>query len=253
MIGPRKVNKPLVLYGYRSLGRLAEEVMGKLKIPIKLIVDQTNHIFVKNKYKYLLAVCVASESYWSIYNSLTAAGWTDICSVYDIFNAYPEYGVGNGWVAWPMTDEDDDNTYGIMGKWSDEYSQRHYAAFMDWRISHMEFDLPKDMPIVPREPLPSTFADIEQRRKVILFWTGTVPNNISIHTEGRELKTIEVNMHLFQKYRPTIDVACYHSRDGLWKIEKALMDGLPDYRWTFRLHAYQGQAAYIYGTPKERE
>ena len=111
-------------------------------------------------------------------------------------------------------------------------------------------------PIAINSPsLPSTLADIRARQHATLYTLdgSPLPESISIHTEGCELKTLEINMPLFQRYRPSIDVACYHSRDGLWAIEKYLMDNLPDYTWTFRLSAYQGQGAYIYGTPNERK
>jgi hypothetical protein len=75
--------------------------------------------------------------------------------------------------------------------------------------------------------------------------------DISIHNEGYELQTIQDSIEVFKKDKPRLEVACYHSRDGLWKIEKFLMDNLPDYTWTFRLTAYMGQGAYIYGCPKE--
>jgi hypothetical protein len=42
MIGPRRVDKPLVLYGYGKLGHLAEEIFYELKIPIAAIIWDAN-------------------------------------------------------------------------------------------------------------------------------------------------------------------------------------------------------------------
>ena len=249
----RKVDKPLTLYGAGELGRLAMEVFLKLQIPTQAVYDISEKAWsrhpqfatLQEKQASLLAICIASEPYQPIYNSLVAAGWTDIVSVYDVFEAYPECGIGNGWFAAKFNFMN----LVIFNDLYDEPSASHYLAFVNWHVDRDEY--PLHVLIEPREHLPSTLRDIEQRQRVATYADAPM-KNISIHAEGCELKTIKVNMHLFQKYRPTIDVSCYHSRDGLWKIEKALMDGLPDYRWTFRMHAYCGQAAFIYGCPKER-
>lgn len=254
MIGSRKVDKPLVLYGYGRLGKLAEEIFNELNIPVANIVSKEVPwvLMPENtggyKNKVLLAICVATELYAQVTTPLTAAGWQDIVPCWEIVDAYPEAEIHNGWTVCP-TDDDTHETYSVMGRLADDLSQRHYGAFMDWHISHYEH---RDLAIeVSKSSLPSTLADIRQRQKVIIFADTPLIKAVRIHAEGYELKTLEENIHIFKKYRPSIECACYHSRDGLWKIEKFLMDSLPDYTWTFRLHSYQGQSAYIYGCPKE--
>jgi len=266
MIGPRLVDKPLVLYGYGKLGHLAEEIFNELKIPILYILDQKKGSippFPKGDFSkcveipttHLLAICVATESYEKITTSLRHAGWTDIVPVYDIIEAYPETGIHNGWFAGELTDEDRDNISYVADKWKgDQYSWWYYWMFQEWRINHNEYALHWEAEDGRGRisSLPSTLADIRRRQKAIVWSGGTYHPPITIHTEGKELDTLSLNIKWLQKNRPTLSVACYHSRDGLWKIEKFLMDNLLDYKWTFRLHAYCGQAAVMYGTPKEK-
>jgi len=251
MIAPRKVEKPLILYGYGRLGQLAEEIFNELDIPILNVLDQDGYKVEPPNDDILLAICVAAEPYEKVIAPLVAAGWTDIVPVWDIIEAYPEIGIHNGWMAsWEETsfaEEDECDT--VMSKFSDKLSKIHYERnHLGWRRIHYE---DPDVKIMPILSLPSTLSDIRQRQRVDMFADSPM-KSISIHNEGCELTTLEMNMYLFQKYRPAIDVACYHSWDGLWKIEKLLMDNLPGYTWTFRLTAWMGQGAYIFGVPNER-
>jgi hypothetical protein len=252
VIGMRVVNKPLTIYGKGNLGKLAAEVMGKLNIPVKLWVDKEDQIAVNKKDKYLLAVCVASEPYRPIHKGLTEAGWTDVASIYDIFNAYPEGGIGNGWVEdEEPTAETRNSIANVHYAFESGWSCNHYEMFVAWRAERIELPVMRWAPISPRDTLPSTLADIKARRRRVVF--KDEPMDVAVfHSEGWELENVRQNMPVLQKHRPCVEVACYHSRDGLWMIEKELMEGLPDYAWSFRVHAYQGQGAYIYGTPKER-
>ena len=251
---PRKVDKPLVLYGYGKLGHLAEEVFKKLRIPYA-ILDKDGWIKVLpftlplNKTS-LLAICVGSESYTSVTAPLIAADWKDIMPVWDIIEAYPEIGIHNGWFVGEVTDEDDRECGKLV--WDDEESFMHRWAFVNWHMNREEY--PKIVidktPDSDRAVLPSTLIDIEARRKVETYFPRDFP--ISIHAEGLELETLKLNMPLFIKRRPRMKVACYHSRDGLWKIPKILMENLKDYIFMFRMTAYMGTGAYVYCVPKER-
>ena len=253
----RKVDRPLILYGYGKLGHLAEEIFRELKIPVYGVMDNKwSGAEAKFQMLYaptdaLVAVCVASSPYRPIYDFLVAQGWAEenIVPVYDIFLAYPECGIGSGWFGGPITEEVNKHSFHVMYKFKDLPSRIHYAAFLDWRISRIE--TPFKIEELHRHPLPSTLADIRRRQRVDMFADAPM-KEISIHNEGCELKTLEENMHLFIKHRPKIEVSVYHSKDGLYKIERFLMDSLKDYTFKFRLHAYMGQGAYIYCTPKER-
>lgn len=256
-IGPRIVDKPLVLYGKGKLGRLAVEIFNELGIrTISIDKDDVDLHGRKNKEVSLVAVCIVSSPYTPIAESLKSQGYKDIVPVWDIIEAYPEVGLHNGWIAGEMWKDEVLNIKFVYETWDDEMSRLHYSIFLQWRVvrKEREEDVLDSLATIP-PPLPSTLKDIRNRQKAIgiheLRLHLDFSNVIAIHVEGYELKTIKTNMRLFKRYRPTIIVACYHSRDGLWEIEKTLMDNLPDYRWTFRLQFYQGQGAYLQGYPKE--
>lgn len=242
---PRKIDKPLVLYGKGNLGKLAKEVFYELGIRPAYVFD-TTAFFGGLPKDVLVAVCVATAPYAPIAKTLNDAGWEDVVPVWDIVEAYPEIGLHNGWMAGKLTTIDRNRIRSLY--WEEGKSYSHYNMHLGWRCYRKEYNW---VEIEHKTCLPSTLADIRARQHVQVI--GDEPMDcVSIHAEGYELETIQRYMRLFRKYRPRIEVACYHSRDGLWKIPYELMKGLKNYKFTFRLHAYQGQAAYIYCVPKEK-
>ena len=250
MIGPRKVDKPLVLYGYGKLGKLAAEIFTELGIPYRMTDKHDPDVGVCDDHEaVLVAVCVASEPYKPIENKLALLGYTDVVPVWDIIEAYPEVGIRNGWFGGEITDEDAEGIDVVDWGFCDLSSRGHYLSFREWHCKRDEW-LPQNTPIEPMPSLPSTLKDIRKRQ--VIFNFEFMPKHVVVHQEGYELETIKANLKRLQAFRPSLEVACYHSRDGLWKIPKFLMDNLPDYDFKFRLHSFQGQGAYIYATPKER-
>ena len=260
----RKVDKPLILYGAGKLGRLAAEVMQSLGI-LYLVLDKNDtlgftpdKIHVDRRKNYLVAVCVTTEPYYPIKRSLLSLGYEDIVPIYDIFNAYPECGITNGWT---FTDSK------LFTGFSDEKSMLHYAEFWRWRCLHTEavegwasWPMEHDRYYIPEvtaltstrfQEEGSTLAEIAARRQVVKL---TQPQDyIGLHLEGCELATLRKNRAWLQKHRPILAVCCYHTRDGLYKIPKWCADNLEGYRLLFRCHAYMGQAAVLYCIPNERK
>lgn len=78
------------------------------------------------------------------------------------------------------------------------------------------------------------------------------PTFVKIHAEGGELKIVKGAINTFTKYRPIITITLYHSRDGLWEIQKTLIDMLRDYKFFHRMHSWMGTGTVIYCIPKER-
>jgi hypothetical protein len=267
-MNPRKVDKPLVLYGYGKLGKLAIEVFDKLNIHTVSINKDFKSYEITNKEDCLIAVCIATESYEPIKRQLQDEGWQDIVSVYDIFEAYPECGITSGWFTGKLSSADIEGIASVMNNFSDEMSLDHYWEFIAWhkwrdemdiRITDDRFNIPElhlnDTELVYKPYEGSTLEDISIRKKVIKlagFPGYPAFSYIQLHCEGFELETIKRNIEYLQAYRPKIAVTCYHTREGLWKIEKYLMSNLSDYNFYFRLHAYCGQVAIIYCVPKEK-
>lgn len=251
-IGPRKVDKPLVLYGTGQLGKLAVEMFRELRIPVAGIIDKASVAGYTQK-NSLIAVCVATSPFTAIYNELTLLGFNDIVPVWDVIEAYPELNIRNGWFAnSKMTRDEQTNILLVRTNFVTEESRIAYTQFVIWRLATAraapEYILLDSKP-KPR-PLPSTLADIRKRQQHGLFGSTIAGIDfIYIHAEGSELTILEKTMSSFIEHRPIIKVACYHSPDGLWKIQKALIENLPDYIFNFKLTAYQGQAAYMYCFP----
>ena len=244
---PRRVDRPLALYGKGKLGKLAKEIFSELKIRPAYVMDKTCSFDGLPK-DVLLAICVATEPYSVVTAPLYKAGWNDIVPVWEIVEAYPRIGLNNGWTAGKFGIKDERKIRSLY--WDDALSYSHYNAFLNWR-GYRQF--PEDYLLQGcRRCLLSTLKDIRGRQRVVYFDDAPM-KRVEVHCEGHEAVTLKENIYLFQKYRPKIDVACYHSRDGLWKIQRFLMDNLTDYEFTFRMYAYCGQGAYLHCIPKGRK
>jgi hypothetical protein len=261
-----KVDRPLVLYGAGKLGQLAAEVMAELKIPVAAIVDQNGFFKLKDilpeaKANNLIAVCVTTEPYGKLKEMLEKDGWKNIVSIYDIFNWYPECGITNGWKFSGDVSKISKELHQVALAWDDGCSHDHYSQFVFWRCENHEWLVFKWTPILPEiktviagrlfcGPEDCTLAAIRERKILTIF--SRPQEVVKVHLEGEELPSLELSLERFQDYRPILKVACYHNEDGLYKIEKLLMDNLERYKFYFRLHSFQGQAAYMYAVPEEK-
>ena len=123
--GPRKVNKPLALYGAGSLGRMAKEFFAMLGIPFRYVVDSNpgryagaadwtgidviglRDVPVSDRRDCLFAVCVATVPFASIAAPLSRLGFRDVVPFYDITEAYRDvHPMGNGWFTGELTADD---------------------------------------------------------------------------------------------------------------------------------------------------
>lgn len=242
----RRVDKPLVLYGMGKLGKLAAEIFDRLGIPYAMA--DKDHPY-KTGRDVLVAVCVATSPYHSIFLSLFERGFNDIQPVWDIIEAYPEVGIHNGWRGeWhPKIDY-------ISMALADERSRYDYMVFRQWKIERQEVEGFVPEPLQTRE-FGSTLGEIYQRKSMIfptMIYHLEGTHHWSVHNEGLELEILWYHMKRIRKERTSLAVACYHSSDGLWRIPAFLMENLAGYEFKFRLHAYMGLAAYLYCTPEEK-
>ena len=78
------------------------------------------------------------------------------------------------------------------------------------------------------------------------------PTLVKLHLEGGELAAIQGASATLVRHRPIVMATTYHCRDGLWRIQRRLMECLADYLFYFRLHAWCATGAVIYAIPAER-
>lgn len=261
MIGPRKVDKPLVLYGKGKLGKLAKEVFDRLEIPVfawidnKVVYDYAIHIGNKD---VLVANCVAIDSAIKIESYLRELCFIDIVPVWDIIEAYPEVGLHNGWFATETLETLVLGKHEVFNKLRDSASRKVFDIFYHYRVYRTPYEHVSERERSDYECLDSTLKDIMARRAydplAIQYIYDTQADNyhVDIHAEGNEMGLLFTHIDVIKKYRPFLKVACYHSEDGLWRIPRFLMTRLENYRFEFKLYAYQGQAAFLYCTPEEK-
>jgi len=149
---PRKVDKPLILYGAGNLGRMAKQYFEKIGVPYKYVVDSNAELYrndpfwtgvnivnpkdvlYQDRSKSLLAVCVATISFSILRAELSAMGWVDLVPFYDIAEAYrDQHPLGNGWFSGKLDESDIKNIELVLSDWNDEISYAHYLQFIAWR------------------------------------------------------------------------------------------------------------------------
>lgn len=149
--GPRRVDKPLALYGAGKLGRMASEYFTRLGISFQFVVDAKAHVYsedsfwedvdivspqdvpVKHRKSVLLAVCVSTVPYSELSASLFEGGWRDIVPFYDIAEAYRDrHPLSNGWFSGPLDGEDIGGIEAALSRWADNMSRAHHLQFIAW-------------------------------------------------------------------------------------------------------------------------
>ena len=76
------------------------------------------------------------------------------------------------------------------------------------------------------------------------------PSLVKIHTEGTELSIIKGGLETIRRHKPCLVFSVYHKREGFYKDIAEPMTLIPSYKWYFRLHAFQGTGAFVYGVPQ---
>jgi FkbM family methyltransferase len=156
---PRKVDKPLVLYGAGNLGRMAADYFRRIGIHFQFVVDAnpTTHgedvfwegipilgsgeISNKDKSSTLLAVCISTVPLVPVIQSLLKEGWVDVVPFYDIAEAYRDrHPLSNGWFSGTLQKEDILPIEWVLGHWSDDISRAHHLQFLAWRRLREEWN-----------------------------------------------------------------------------------------------------------------
>ena len=155
-VGPRAVDRPLILYGTGNLGRLAAELLDKLGIEVAYAVDQSppkdglllDKIPViqpemapkADRESHLLAICVVLAPYAPICESLISQGWRNVIPFYDIAEAYAaKFPMGNGWFAGGLEETERMAIERTLLKWDDDISRAAHLQFLAWRMYREEW------------------------------------------------------------------------------------------------------------------
>ncbi|MCD6321484.1 MAG: FkbM family methyltransferase [Clostridiales bacterium] len=156
---PRKVDKPLILYGAGNLGKMAKNYFEELGIPFLMVIDAKpdlhkqdpfwsgTEIFgihdvipAKLRKSTLLAVCIATQPFINISIPLKEQGWDDIVPFYDIAEAYhDQYPLHNGWYAGSLDERDVHGIESVLSRWQDDLSRAHHLQFIAWRSLREEW------------------------------------------------------------------------------------------------------------------
>ena len=148
---PRRVDKPLILYGAGDMGRMARDFFQRINIPFLYVVDADPQRYkdsgewdgvsllkpstVPHGYRAraLLAICISTVSYERVKQPLIAQGWQDIVHFYDIAQAYQEhYPLGNGWFTGNLSPDDMAGLERVLTQWEDDVSRAHHLQFIAW-------------------------------------------------------------------------------------------------------------------------
>lgn len=79
---------------------------------------------------------------------------------------------------------------------------------------------------------------------------GLKPDFIKVHIEGEESQVLRGAERTILTHRPCIAYSVYHRREGFFRDIYEPMCMIPEYKWYFRMHGYQGTGAFVYGIPE---
>lgn len=155
---PRKVDKPLALYGAGNLGRMAYEYLNKIGINVDFVIDNNAEKYRFDKYwsdvkivspsqieenlrhNTLLAVTVVTTPYVELATSLYNEGWSDVVPFYDISEAYRDrHPLSNGWFVGPFNTGEIDNISRVLKMWDDDVSRANQLQFIAWHRLRQEW------------------------------------------------------------------------------------------------------------------
>jgi FkbM family methyltransferase len=154
---PRKIDKPVILYGAGSLGKMAKDFFNYLNIPFLYVVDRNadkykadtfwqnikivhpDDVKETDKKNCLLVVCVVTVPLIALRDELKNNGWRDIAFFYDLSEAYrDQHPLGNGWFVGNFDEKEKESILKIFSLLADDVSCAHYVQFLAWRKLRVE-------------------------------------------------------------------------------------------------------------------
>jgi len=153
----RKTDKPVILYGAGSLGKMAKEFFDYFKLPVLYGVDKNAdqcqlEAFWKNtkiihpdeveeadKKNCLLVICVVTTPLIVLRDELKNNGWKDVVFFYDLSEAYrDDHPISNGWFLGKFNEIDKESIGKVFFSLADDVSRAHYVQFLAWRKMRIE-------------------------------------------------------------------------------------------------------------------
>lgn len=154
---PRKVDKPIVLYGAGNLGKMAKGFFDHLNMLFLYVVDKNaaeyktdeywrgtrvihpDDVNAADKKNALLVVCIVTMPLIALRDELIAAGWKDIAFFYDVSEAYSDrHPISNGWFLSKLSKRDKELIRKVYSLLNDDISRMHYLQFLAWRRLRVE-------------------------------------------------------------------------------------------------------------------
>lgn len=154
---PRKIDKPVILYGAGSLGKMAKDFFDYLNIPFLYIVDRNaskykndkfwesvkiihpDYVSEKDKKNSLLIICIATSPLIALQDELKNGGWKDVAFFYDVSEAYRgRYPLNNGWFLGKLDKKEKELVKKIFSALKDDASRAYYLQFLAWRKLRIE-------------------------------------------------------------------------------------------------------------------
>ena len=156
-LSPRKIDKPVILYGAGSLGKMAKYFFDYMGIPFLYVVDKNANQYKTDEYwqnikiihpdnvkktdkkDCLLVVCIVTVPLMELQNELKDNGWEDIAFFYDVSEAYRDrYPLGNGWFLGKFNEDGKKSIKKIFSLLADNISRAYYVQFLAWRKLRIE-------------------------------------------------------------------------------------------------------------------
>lgn len=243
---PRKVDKPLVLYGAGNLGKMASEYFGRLGIPFLFVVDANPELYrcdpfwagvdifgikdvpVEQRKYALLAICVVTTPFSQVIAPLREQGWRDIVPFYDIAEAYRDrHPLSNGWHSGILSEGDVCGIESVLSRWKDAVSRAHHLQFIAWHCLREEwfFD---DAPVTThnRYFIPQVLSALHNDEVFVDIGAHHGETSIrflnAVKNRYREVFAIEPDVKNFSKLRSRLEKYMTAERGDIHLLECAL-------------------------------